>query len=195
MKIVTITVAVAIGSLFATAALAQTPSSIVQRNVNQEQRIEQGLGSGQLSTQEASRLQRGEARIERMEAKDLKDGVLTQREKNQITRAQNAESRAIYKDKHNGVTGNPSSVSSQRMQADVQRNINQQARIEQGVKSGQLTNRETARLERGQAHVDGLEARAGRDGRIGPNEQRRIQGTESRQSGQIYAAKHNARTR
>jgi len=40
------------------------------------------------------------------------------------------------------------------MQADVQRNINQQQRVEQGVKSGQLTNREAGKLENGQARVD-----------------------------------------
>ncbi|UUZ55732.1 hypothetical protein LP419_09440 [Massilia sp. H-1] len=45
-------------------------------------------------------------------------------------------------------TGNPNSASSQRMQADVQRNVNQQTRIENGIKSGELTNHEVAKLEK-----------------------------------------------
>src|SRR5258708_12947077 len=80
------------------------------------------------------------------------------------------------------------------MQADVQRNVNQQQRIEQGVQSGQLTNREAAKLERGQARVNRAEARAGADGKVGPNEQRRIQKAENRQSKRIYREKHDAQT-
>jgi hypothetical protein len=48
--------------------------------------------------------------------------------------------------KRNDVAGNHNSASSQRMQGDVQRNINQQNRVEQGVQSGQLTNKEASRL-------------------------------------------------
>ena len=72
----------------------------------------------------------GEARIDRMESKALKDGNLSQQEA-AIQGAQNRESEAINRLKHNDVTGNPNSASSQRMQADVQRGINQQGRIEQ----------------------------------------------------------------
>jgi len=42
------------------------------------------------------------------------------------------------------------------MQADVQRNINQQSRIEQGIQSGQLTNKETSQLERAKPGSIGL---------------------------------------
>jgi len=77
------------------------------------------------------------------------------------------------------------------MQADVQRNVNQEARINQGVRSGQLTNKETASLERGQAHVDRAEARAGADGHVGVGGQARIQGKENRQSARIHNKKHN----
>ncbi len=191
MNAIKTTVAFAIGAAFATSALAQNADSIVQRDVNQQTRIEQGLKSGQLSTGEASQLERGEARIERTEARDLSKGPLTQQEKTQINHMQNAESRAIYQDKHNGIVGNPNSASSQRMQADVQRNVNQQRRVEQGLRSGSLTNREAGHLERGQAHVNQKEARAGRDGYVGAREQHQIQGAENRQSSRIYAAKHD----
>lgn len=114
----------------ATPVLAQPVGSEVQRDMNQETRIEQGLKSGQLSTGEAARLERGEARIDRMESQALKDGKLSPDEAARIQRAQNQESGAISRLKHNEATGNPDSASSQRMQADVQRNINQQNRIE-----------------------------------------------------------------
>lgn len=175
-------------------ASAQTTGSEVQRNVNQQERIEQGLQSGQLSTKEASKLEKGEARVEKMEANANKDGTLTDAEKARIQKAQNAESRAIGSAKHNAVTGDPASASSQRMQADVQRNVNQQKRIEQGVQSGSLTGHETAKLERGQAHVDRAVARAGANGNVSAREQKRVQARENRQSKRIHRQKHDAQT-
>lgn len=176
-------------------ALAQSVGSEVQRDINQERRIEQGLKSEELSTREAAKLERGEARIDRMESKALKDGKLSPEESARIQRAQNQESETIKQLKHNETTGNPNSASSQRMQADVQRNINQQTRVQQGVQSGELTNREVSKLERGQARVDRTEARAGADGHVGAHEQNRIQRRENVQSDRIYNQKHNARQR
>jgi hypothetical protein len=77
----------------------------------------------------------------------------------------------------------------------VQRNVNQDQRIEQGVKSGQLTNREAGKLEKGQARDDHAEARAGANGRVNANEQQRIQKAENKQSKRIYRQKHDAQTR
>jgi hypothetical protein len=81
------------------------------------------------------------------------------------------------------------------MQADVQRNVNQQQRIEQGVQSGSLTTRETAKLEGGQARDSRKEARAGADGNVGKGEQRRIQHAENRQSRKIHREKHDGQTK
>jgi hypothetical protein len=176
------------------AAFAQTPATTVQRDVNQEQRIEQGLKSGALNTREAAKLEREESRVDRMQANALKDGKLSAGEQARLNAAQNKVSADIYADKHNNVTGNPQSASSKRMQADVQRNINQQQRIENGVQNGSLTNREVAKLERGQSHVARKEARAGADGHVGAAEQARIQHAENRQSKRIYREKHDAQT-
>lgn len=186
-------IALLLAAPFASVALAQSVGTEVQRDVNQETRIEQGLKSGQLSTGEAAKLERGEARIDRMEKNALKDGNVSQQEATRIQRAQNAESGKIDQLKHNDVAGNPSSASSQRMQADVQRNINQQSRIEQGVQNGSLNNKEVSNLERGQARVNRTEARAGADGHVGANEQARIQHKENRQSRKIFREKHNNR--
>src|SRR5512143_3370775 len=144
---------------------------VVDRDVNQQERIEQGLQSGQLSTREAGQLERQETRLDRTEARDLKDGKLSPQEQVRINRMQNRTSRSIARDKHNGVTGDPDSRSSERLQADVARNVRQEQRIDQGIDSGTLTNREVGSLERGQAHVDQREAAAARDGHVGPREQ------------------------
>jgi len=185
LKLTAIAAALLCGSAF-----AQTGT--VQRDVNQQERIEQGLKSGQLTTREASRLEREEAKVERDQARALRDGTLSPAEKARLAREQNKVSRDIYREKHDAQTGDPNSPSSQRMQADVQRNVNQQRRIEQGVASGELTNREAARLERGQARDNAAQARAGADGKVGPNEQRRLQRQENRQSRRIYREKHDA---
>jgi hypothetical protein len=184
-----------IGALFSTGACAQSAASETQRDVNQQERVEQGLQSGQLSTREASQLERKERQIDRTQAHALQDGTLSPAEKARIRREQNQASRQIYGDKHNAIHGNPNSASSQNMQADVKRNVNQQERINQGVRSGQLTNRETGTLERGQAHVDRAEANAGANGHVGAGEQAHIQGKEDAQSQRVYRKKHNGKTR
>jgi hypothetical protein len=195
MKLGKLIGAAAVAAAFAAPALAQTTGTVVQRNVNQQERIEQGLQSGQLTTREAAKLEGEEARVEKAESRALKDGKLSPEERARIDRAQNQVSRDIYREKHDAQVGNPNSPSSQRMQADVQRNINQQQRIDQGVKSGSLTNREVGKLERGQARDNAMQYRAGRDGNVGPNEQRRIQSAENHQSGRIHREKHDAQTR
>lgn len=186
-------IATAVGALFSGAVLAQ--QGTVQRDVNQQNRIEQGLQSGQLTTKEASKLESEQSRIQREQSRDLKNGNLSPAEKARLTREQNQASRDINRLESNKATGNPNSASSKRMQADVQRNANQQARIEQGLKSGSMTNREAGRAERGQARVDHAEARAGANGHVGAGEQRRVQAAENRQSARIAREKHNAVTK
>ena len=81
------------------------------------------------------------------------------------------------------------------MQADVQRNVNQEKRIENGIQNGSLTNREAAKLERGQARVDRKEARAGHDGHVGAAEQAQVQRAENHQSRRIFKQKHDGQVR
>ncbi len=187
-------IACVVAALLGTSAWAATPQAqeVTQRDVNQQQRIEQGLQSGQLSTHEAGKLEKDESRVDRLEAHDLKDGKLTPKETAQINSAQSRVSNQIYQDKHNATVGNPNSASSQRLQKDVQRNENQESRIEQGEASGALNNREAGSLERGQAHVDRREGRAAANGHVGAAEQRGIQRSENRQSRRVFRKKHNA---
>ncbi|HEX7111881.1 MAG TPA: hypothetical protein VF216_05510 [Mizugakiibacter sp.] len=180
---------------FVVAAQAQNASSETQRNVDQQQRIEQGLQSGQLTTREAAGLEQGEAHVDRVEQRDLRDGSLSARDQAQIQRAQNRESAAIYRQKHDTQTGNPASISSQRMQADVQRNLDQQQRIHDGAANGTLTDREVAHLQGREAHASHLDARAGANGRVGAREQAHIQHTDNRDSRRIHRQKHDGQQR
>ena len=73
------------------------------------------------------------------------------------------------------------------------REMRQEMRIAQGMRSGALTPRETMRLERGQARVERQVWRAKADGRVSPRERARIERMQDRQSRRIYIAKHNRR--
>ena len=191
MKIRTLSATILIG-LGAISAFAQSTPDTVQRDVNQQTRIENGLKDGSLNTQEAGRLEKEQSQVDRLQAKDLKDGKLSPMERAQLRKAQDKASRDIRAAKTNDVKGNPESKSSERMQADVQRNVNQETRGEQGVKSGALTNRETAKLESGQARIDRKEARAAKNGHVGKAEQAGIQHAENNQSEDVFEKKHNA---
>jgi len=192
--LVTTLIATALGASFA--ASAQTNAAgTTQRDVTQEQRIESGLRNGTITPRENAQLQRDEAHVDRLQARDMKDGSLSPAEKAQLQGAQDKASRDIRRAKTNGIDGNPLSASSQRAQADTQRNIDQQQRINNGVRDGDLTNREAARLERGQSHVDAREARAGADGHVSAAEQRRIAHADNRQSVRIHRQRHDAQVK
>jgi hypothetical protein len=183
---------IALVAMASNSAFAQSASNdFVERNINQQQRIEQGLQSGQLNTREAARLETQESKVESMEARALSNGNVSQNEARRIDQAQDRLSRNIYQEKHDAQIGNPNSASSQRMQQDVQRSINQQQRIGQGLQSGSLTPREAGRLEHSQARINRMEGRAGADGHVGRGEQQRIQHAENRQSQRIHHEKRD----
>jgi hypothetical protein len=153
------------------------------------------LKDGSLTTKEAGKLEREESNVDRLQATALKDGKLSATERARLGAAQNKVSADIAADRHNATTGNPSSASSKRMQADVARNVNQEKRIEVGIQNGSLTNHEVSKLESGQARVDGKEARAAANGHVGKAEQSSIQRSENRQSRRIFNQKRDAQVR
>lgn len=71
----------------------------------------------------------------------------------------------------------------------------QRERIHDGVRGGQLTPREAARLRMGQRRVARVEHRVGLDGRIGVRERARLERLQDRQSRAIGRLRHNARVR
>lgn len=72
-----------------------------------------------------------------------------------------------------------------------QRQANQQRRIDQGVASGQLTPRETFRMERQQQRIANAETRAKADGVVTRQERRHLQHKQNQASRHIYRQKHD----
>lgn len=75
-----------------------------ERAANQDQRISNGLRSGQMTAGEAARADRTQSAIDRQVHNERANngGRLTQQERRQTNREQNAASRQIYREKHNG---------------------------------------------------------------------------------------------
>jgi hypothetical protein len=97
MTIAAIITAVGAGNAFA----GINDPVIQQRELNQENRIDQGIKSGALTPREAGRLNAQQARIQQREARMKSDGNLTAGERARLTRQQNRASRNIYRKKHN----------------------------------------------------------------------------------------------
>jgi len=78
-------------------------NEINQREQNQQNRIANGIKSGQLTPGETVRLEEKENRLVRNEKRDMaKDGGhLTKKDQAQLNREANRVSKDIYRDKHN----------------------------------------------------------------------------------------------
>jgi hypothetical protein len=97
--ILTSTLVAASASIFVTPASADMTD---WRQYKQQQRIEQGVRSGQITRHEYHRLQGEQARIAEIERRAKRDGYVDPWERAQIRQAQNHASRRIYVEKHDG---------------------------------------------------------------------------------------------
>jgi hypothetical protein len=184
-----------VAAALALPALAQSPSTdtLNAREKKQERRINQGERSGQLTKEEAENLDRGQARIDRMQRDAKADGKVTPEERAAIDRAQDAESRKISAQRHdkqnrNAATGGTGVQSANR--ENTRRDDREEAqenRIKQGEQSGRLTAAEAARLRKGQEHVRDLENKAEYDGKVTAQERAAIEKAQDEQSKRINA--------
>ena len=189
-------IALCVPSAFAQAQSGTTtttttdPQSIAQRKDNQQDRIAQGIDSDQLTAGETKNLETKEADVNKEEhtMRTDDDGHLTAADRTKLDNQQNHLSNQIYTDKHNANTAHYSNnVVGQRRQ-------DQQDRIAQGVKSGQLTAGETAHLENQQ---QGINKEVGGDrqangGKLTGLDKKAINQSQNNASKNIYAKKHNA---
>jgi hypothetical protein len=76
----------------------------------------------------------------------------------------------------------------------TQRDVNQQTRIENGLKDGSLSTREASSLEKEQSHVDRLQAKDLKNGSLSPAERAQLDRAQNKVSANIAADKHNAVT-
>ena len=81
-------------------AYAQSMYGIDQRQDYQQNRIEQGIQSGQITRSEAYRLEQGERAIDRAQARARADGVVTQQERYRIDQMTDRQGQQIYRQSH-----------------------------------------------------------------------------------------------
>jgi hypothetical protein len=157
------------------------------REANQDQRISNGLRSGQMTSGEAARAERTQSKIDQQVHNDREanGGKLTGQERQQINGEQNAASRQIYNEKHNGNTIAPNEVNN--------REANQQQRTAQGLRSGEMTSGEAARTNRNQAGVAQQvhNERVANGGKLTSQEHQQANQAENKNSRQISNEKHN----
>src|SRR4051794_13954972 len=85
----------------ASAGFAQTKTPrVTKRQVRQQERIEQGVKSGELTKPEAAKLEVREAKIQHDKKEAKADGVVTPAERAKLNREENRSSRAIRRQKH-----------------------------------------------------------------------------------------------
>jgi hypothetical protein len=116
-------------------------------------------------------------------------GSLTAAERARINRQQNGLSNQVYRDKHNASSDHFGTSEVGRRQE------NQQDRIAQGIRSGQMTPGEAYRQERREQglnrEISGM--RQANGGKLSAGQRSFVNQQQNKQSRQIYREKHNAR--
>lgn len=79
---------------------AATPG-VTKRQFRQQQRITEGVKSGELTRAEAARLELQQAKIQRDKHAAKADGVVTKEEREKLAREQHRASKTIFRKKHN----------------------------------------------------------------------------------------------
>jgi hypothetical protein len=184
-----------IGSVMATllalSVCAQTPPAgeVKKRKENQQDRIANGVSSGQLTAKETANLENKEKKLNQKTAAERKanGGNLTNNEKKQINQRQNKLSKQIYDDKHNA---DQAKFGNNEIGA---RRQNQQQRVAQGIKSGQMTAGEAARVEKNETKINQQVAaeRKANGGNLTNNQKKQANKQLNKESKQIYNEKHN----
>jgi hypothetical protein len=186
-------------ALLALPVLAQTTTpapvtgeSIQDRKENQQDRIANGVKSGKLTAGETANLEKKVSSLnqEERDMRKLDNAKLTSADKTTMNQQQNHVSKQIYQDKHNSAVQNTDPKSEVGKRAE-----NQQDRIAQGVKSGQLTAGETGHLEKNEAKINQEvhNDRQADGGKLTPQEKAKVNRQQNRMSRQIYRDKHNSR--
>ncbi len=167
-----------------------TQPAVQHRKKNQQDRIANGIQSGQLTAGETKKLETKEANVNKEVAgmRASNNGKLTSADRTKLQNQQNRLSKQIYTDKHNAATQHSGNG------LVGQRKENQQDRIANGVRSGQLTAGETAKLENKQQGVNRTVAgmRQANGGKLTAADKTAVNQQQNKASKQIYAKKHNA---
>jgi hypothetical protein len=183
-------------------AVSSSPNSaanywnvIQKRNARQQERITQGLGSGQITAAEKESLDKSKAALDDMAAKANADGTICNDEFTGLMQAYNDRSKEIKALKHNGqaadgvkpATGAPANAE----EIIAKRSANLSANLAQSVQSGKITAEETQRVTDQQATVDKLLTQAKSDGSINSAEFTQIMHAQNQERHMIRHLRHN----
>jgi hypothetical protein len=163
-----------------------------QRQHNQRERIQQGVKSGELTRRETGRLAEEQRDVRQLERAYKSDGTLTGAERRDLQHEQNQASHDIYRQKHDDQERPPAAV---RDPGVNERQANQTARIQQGVKSGELTHDEAQDLRTERHDIRDLEHTYKEDGTLTRDERQDLHQQLNQQSQEIYEEKHDDETR
>lgn len=170
-------------------AQTTTGSNIQARKENQQDRIANGVKDGQLTAGESANLENKETDLNKEEGdmRQMNGGKLTAADKATLNQQQNQLSHQIYDDKHNAATqpAQPKSEVGQRAE-------NQQDRIANGVKDGQLSANQAAHLEANESRINKEVAndRAANGGKLTSQERQQVNRQQNRMSRQIHNDRH-----
>jgi hypothetical protein len=166
--------------------------SVNGRRFNQQGRIANGVASGQLTAGETNNLESREGVLNKEIHNDraANGGTLTPQEHQQVNQQQNNLSKSIYNDKHNANTATYGN------NEVGQRRDNQQQRIANGIKSGQMSPSEAAKAEGHEQNINKQVAadRQANGGKLTASQKQNINKKQNNASKQIYNEKHNEKT-
>ena len=102
MKKIILASALSLIAMTTVAGAHDSQREIDARQVRQEQRIQQGVRSGEITRREYRVLEAEQARVRDLERHALRDGRIDPREAAEIRRAQNEAGRHISQESHDG---------------------------------------------------------------------------------------------
>lgn len=172
-------------------ALAQnvyTPG-IDQAQAQVSARIREGMQSGQISPSEAQALYRRESELSMRESRARSDGNVTAQERQQL-RADVEGFRADVE----RMMGNRNGMNQQNATPGIDRTeLKIHARIEEGVRTGQINQREANRLYNREQQIERREASFKSDGVVTEQERRQLRNELTKLSEQVERALRNNR--
>ena len=173
--------------LLSTGALAQSTANT--RRQAQQDRIANGVDSGQLTSGETKSLENKQSNLNREIRTDRQanGGKLTSQQRNQVNHQENHLSKQIYADKHNA------SAAKYGTGEVGQRRVNQQDRIANGIRSGNLKPGEAAHMENREQGIN-QQVRTDRQangGKLTAQQDKQVNRAQNRTSKAINRDKHN----
>ena len=190
-KIISLTLIVLSSTLTQTAMA----KSIDEKQSDQKGKISQGIRSGELTRQEAWRLGQQQKNIYQKERRFKADGDFTRRERFVIHKKLAMSSVSIYKQKHDRQKQGNKLIRGTKSHRINKRQHHQTKRIRQGVRSGQITRGEAARLGKQQRRIQHKKRKFKVDGVFTKRERVRVHKGLNRASKNIYRKKHNHKQR